>query len=149
MPGEQIVHATGLNMSVYALAQGALGIAAVSFISALCGEDEAWTLSMICLVISFCLYLSARLDIEGTIFVVTSQRLLVHRGVFSHDSVSLPLQQVASIEVNQGPYDRACNRGIVKIVDTGGTSYEYVEVDSPDEFRRAAMEAMFPLSGAA
>jgi len=67
-----------------------------------------------------------------TNFVLTSDRILTRRGVFSKDSVEIPLERVNTVFTHQGLFERMVGAGDITIESAGERGNEtFVDIRKP------------------
>ena len=69
-------------------------------------------------------------------FVVTTKRVIIKVGVLQRKSLSMPLNKIESIEVDQSVMGRILNFGSINITGTGTAASRFDLINNPSMFRR-------------
>ena len=80
---------------------------------------------------------AALLNFYMSEMAVTNMRVLIKMGLFTVRSLETTLQNVASVEVEQGIIGRLLRYGTITILDTGKTKVVFQYIDDPFAFRKA------------
>jgi len=71
---------------------------------------------------------------------VTDMRVLIKTGLIARYSLETNLQNIASIQVEQGILGRILNYGTIIVCDTGYLRSPFSYIDNPFEFRRQVLK---------
>ena len=91
----------------------------------------------IILIIPLITRLTAYLTTE---MAVTSRRVIGKKGLIKRETLDLNHTRVESVVVNQGILGSIFNSGSIEVRGTGGSSFSFMGISSPMEFRRQALE---------
>lgn len=72
-------------------------------------------------------------------FAVTTQRVILKQGVFSTESLEIPLNQIAAVGVSEPILGRILGYGTIKYGSGAGTQ-TFTDISSPREFRKQATQ---------
>ncbi len=75
-----------------------------------------------------------------TEMAVTSRRVIGKQGLFKRETLDLNHTRVESVIVNQGILGSIFNSGTIEVRGTGGSSFSFIGISNPMEFRRHALE---------
>lgn len=78
--------------------------------------------------------------------VVTNQRVLIKKGLFSTNVYEMNLSQIESVVVEQSLWQKFFYSGHVIALGTGGLAEGFINIDNPFEFRKALLEAINDIS---
>lgn len=98
--------------------------------------------SLILLFFSLCYLLNWYLKRGFDEFVVTNQRVITKRGIFSHKTTEQNLKKIETVSVEQSLVERLLGRGTLIFSGTGSTTTVLYKMASPHTFRKALQQAM-------
>lgn len=75
----------------------------------------------------------------GSLYAVTSKRVILKSGIIRRDALELMLNKCEGIRINQGIWGRIFNYGTL-LVTTGGVTNTFRFVSAPMKFRQAINE---------
>ena len=84
----------------------------------------------------------AAIEYAGSVYAITTRRLIMITGWFSRRSVDVFFERIETIRVNQGIVGRLYNYGSILIIGTGGSRDVFMYVPQPFAFRRILQEQM-------
>jgi uncharacterized membrane protein YdbT with pleckstrin-like domain len=82
-------------------------------------------------------FLRAAIDRWTTEIAVTSQRVILKRGLIRRDTIEINMPKVESVDVRQPVFGRLLNYGTVIVRGTGGSFNPLAYVSAPLPLRRA------------
>ena len=89
------------------------------------------------LLFPFLVFLQSWLTIKSTELALTNRRVISKTGIFTQKTAELQINQIESVEVEQGIAGRMLNYGSVLVKGTGGGSSPAPGIIDPLEFRKA------------
>ncbi len=113
--------------------------------SVVLGQPVGQLVMMVCIVISVAVFISALFDYlrwSHEQFIVTDQRVIHTRGIFSRESLDSSLEKINDIQLRQSWWGRVWGFGDVEIItgsDTGVNLFH--RIDDPLAFKRAMVNA--------
>jgi uncharacterized membrane protein YdbT with pleckstrin-like domain len=75
-----------------------------------------------------------------SMFIVTNERVILHRGVVSRFTESIPLDQIGEIELLRAPMEAWFSTGRIRLTTTDGLTRSLGWIWRPRTFRRLALE---------
>ena len=81
-------------------------------------------------------------NVNSSLYVVTSKRIFVKSGFLQRTSIEFPLSKVESIQLSQSLLGRMFNFGSIKINGVGGDSGNVYLLSNPLEFKKAATQTL-------
>ncbi len=147
-PGEVIVRTASMHWMYYfwpaimALGMIAFAIATGSrIIIPQQPEDiDTMTFFWILAVINLLWFAVKYLNVISTEFAVTNQRLAIKEGILSRTTDEVKLGSIESININQSILGRIFGFGDLVVTGTGNTRMTLKSIESPIDFRQAAMQ---------
>ena len=82
------------------------------------------------------------LNYTNSLFVVTTQRVIIRTGVIRRNSVELLLQKIEGVDITDSILDLGMDCGKITISGTGGTKHTLSNVANHVEFRRYIYDAI-------
>lgn len=154
LPGEIIVHETGLHWLVYLRAIILLGVAVAIEIAAL-NTDPSYrifveALAGVILVMAVIDALASAIRRVSTELAVTDQRVIFKQGILARHTIEMNRSKVESVDVDQSIFGRIFGYGTVMVRGTGGSLEPFRQIDDPLTFRsHITAEPIAPRSAAA
>lgn len=116
-------------------------IVLVIFVVATCGDSMA-IIFIPFVIIAIVYFLKAHLYIKTTELAITNKRIIGRKGAFSIETIDIPLDRAANIQIKQDILSRFSDEGTI-IFETGGkTDLDVLYVKSPHLFRKDVLEAI-------
>jgi uncharacterized membrane protein YdbT with pleckstrin-like domain len=142
-PGEQIIHRAHLHWIVYWRAVVLLLIGGALYVSdpvedlleGMMGLGEI--IGLVLIVLAAVSFLRAAIDRWTTEIAVTSQRVILKRGLIRRDTIEINMPKVESVDVQQSILGRLLDFGTVIVRGTGGSFNPLAHVWAPLPLRRA------------
>ncbi len=91
--------------------------------------------------------LLAYLAYHSAEFGVSTQRVMVKRGVFTLRSTEILIPKIEAIQVEQNIWGRLLNFGTVTVIGTGGTQEVFPLIERPYDLRNAVQSQLVGRSG--
>lgn len=145
VPGESVVYKTRLHwvVMIWLLLEGVV-VGAIGL--AMCSEgfeasdtsdahDGLIIAGVLCLALAGILITAGMIRRRATEIAVSNKRVLIKRGLVSHQSIEVLLSKVESISVNESAFGRMLGYGDVILRGTGGTFETFTRIAHPNEFR--------------
>ena len=92
------------------------------------------------LLLPFLVFLQSWLMIKTTELALTNRRVISKTGIFTQKTAELQINQIESVEVEQGIAGRLLNYGSVLVKGTGGGASPAPGIVDPFDFRKAVQE---------
>lgn len=136
-PGENIVYQANIHWFIF-VRPALLLLSGYLFYSALETGFIHW-IGIILLVLG--LYsLLERLSLKiGSLYAVTSKRVILKSGIIKRDALELVLSKCEGIRINQGIWGRIAGFGTI-IITTGGATNSYSFISDPIKFKNIVNE---------
>jgi len=152
LPGETIVHETGLHWLVYLRAIILLILGIVIAIAALSADLEyrifVQALAGIILVLAAIDALVAFVRRVSTELAVTDQRVIFKQGILARHTIEMNRSKVESVDVDQSVFGRIFGYGTVLVRGTGGSLEPFRGIADPLTFRSYITVDPVPLRSA-
>lgn len=141
--GERIVYTTSLHWIIFAESIGYLLLGLVilyyrsKYIEFL-GSVSTLISYLSYAVIFFGLFrfLLELIRLRSSVFVVSTQRIIIRVGVLKRTSTAMPLSKIESIEIDQTILGRMLDYGSIHITGTGTAESKFDLINNPYRFRR-------------
>ena len=131
IPGEQVVHETGVHPVVF-LSPAAFVIGGIVF--GMLGMPYP---GVIFLLVGVVLFAGAWIRQWSSEFAVTNKRVIIKVGFISRRTIEINMSKVESVEIDQDIFGRLLNYGTITVIGTGGTKEPFALISDPLAFRRA------------
>jgi uncharacterized membrane protein YdbT with pleckstrin-like domain len=131
IPGEQVVHETGVHPVVF-LSPATFVIGGIVF-----GALGMPYPGVIFLVVGVVLFAAAWIRQWSSEFAVTNKRVIIKVGFISRRTIEINMSKVESVEIDQDIFGRLLNYGTITVIGTGGTREPFALISDPLAFRRA------------
>lgn len=136
-PGENIVYQANIHWFIF-VRPALLLLSGYLFYSALETGFIHW-IGIILLVLGlYSLFVRLSLKI-GSLYAVTSKRVILKSGIIKRDALELMLSKCEGIRINQGIWGRIAGFGTI-IITTGGATNSYCFVSDPINFKNIVNE---------
>lgn len=88
----------------------------------------------------FTLFFAQMIDRYSNEFAITNKRIIVKTGLICRKTLELNLSKIESVNVDQSILGRMLGYGTIRIIGTGGTREEFLNISNPIELRKNFQE---------
>ena len=135
-PGETLMHLGRLHWALFVAPVAVMVVVPVALAFFAAQVHGPVVYAPIALLVIVLFWLLARyLTYISTEFGVTSQRIVMKRGVIGIATREILLSRVEAIQVRQSIWGRILNFGDVIVTGTGGTNEQFAMIAAPQAFR--------------
>ena len=134
-PGETLSHLARLHWALFVAPVALMVVAAVGLVPLATSVHGPVVYAPIVLILVALVWLASRyITYAMTEFGVTSQRVVMKRGLIGIQTKEIMLSRIEAIQVVQSVPGRVFNFGDVIVTGTGGSNERLVMIASPQEF---------------
>ncbi len=135
-PGETLSYLARLHWALFAAPVALMVVAAVGFVPLATTVHGPVLYAPVVLIVVGLLWLAIRyVTYAATEFGVTSQRVVMKKGLIGIQTKEIILSRIEAIQVVQSIPGRIFNFGDVIVTGTGGSNERLTMIASPQEFR--------------